>query len=100
VQVHEAAPHRLALSAAGPVAFDVAYELSERERGSEVRASISVRPGRGLSGRVLASATSALLSAGALERAVGRIARLAGRCLGVRPEQVVQPCDRWLTADG
>jgi hypothetical protein len=77
VEIHEAAPHRLSLSAAGPVAFDVDYELAEHVDGSEVRASISVRPGRGLSGRVLASATSALLSAGALEHAVGRIARLA-----------------------
>src|SRR3954454_15071533 len=53
LEVHEAAPHRLALSAAGPVAFDVAYELAEHTRGSEVRASISVRPGRGFAGRVL-----------------------------------------------
>jgi hypothetical protein len=77
VEVHEAAPHRLALSAAGPVAFDVDYRVAEHVDGSEVSASISVRPGRGLMGRVLASATSALLSAGALDQAVGRIARLA-----------------------
>jgi uncharacterized protein YndB with AHSA1/START domain len=77
LEVHEAAPHRLALSADGPVAFDVAYELAELDRGSEVRASISVRPGRGLAGRVLAHATGALLAAGALDEAVGRIARLA-----------------------
>jgi uncharacterized protein YndB with AHSA1/START domain len=77
VEVHEAAPHRLALSAAGPVALDVAYELAAQERGSEVRASVSVRPGRGLAGRVLAHATGVLLAAGALDQAVGRIARLA-----------------------
>jgi uncharacterized protein YndB with AHSA1/START domain len=77
LEVHEAAPHRLALSADGPVALDVAYELAELDRGSEVRASISVRPGRGLAGRVLAHATGALLAAGALDQAVGRIARLA-----------------------
>jgi hypothetical protein len=73
LEVHEAATHRLALSADGPVAF----ELAELDRGSEVRASISVRPGRGLAGRVLAHATGALLAAGALDQAVGRIARLA-----------------------
>src|SRR3954454_3382415 len=77
LEVHEAAPHRLSLSAAGPVALDVAYELAEHTRGSEVRASISVRPGRGLTGRVLAHATGALLAAGALDQAVGGIARLA-----------------------
>ena len=79
VAVHEAdaGAGRLRLSAAGPVAFDVAYDLAEVAGGSEVRASVSVRPGPGLTGRVVASATAALLSAGALDSAVARIARAA-----------------------
>src|SRR3954453_11487208 len=41
VHIHEAAPHRLALSAAGPVGFDVAYELAEHHRGRGGRGSLS-----------------------------------------------------------
>lgn len=78
VEVHEASGRGLALAADGPVGFDVAYELAPVDGGSEVRASVSVRPSRGIAGRLLAEATSALLSAGALEAAVSRIAREAG----------------------
>jgi uncharacterized protein YndB with AHSA1/START domain len=77
VAVHEAAAERLALSARGPVGFDVDYELAPRDGGSEVRASVSVRSGPGLTGRLMASATTALLSAGALDQAVSRIGREA-----------------------
>ena len=45
VEVHEADERGLALSADGPVGFDVDYRLAPAERGTEVRASISVRPG-------------------------------------------------------
>ncbi len=66
------------LSASGPVAMDVEYELTPAvSGGSEVRASVSIRPGRGLTGRILAEATGALLSAGALQAALGRVAREA-----------------------
>jgi uncharacterized protein YndB with AHSA1/START domain len=75
VEVLEADDRRLALRAAGPVALDVAYDLEPAAGGSEVRASVGVRPGRGLRGRVLAEATSALLSAGALHQALSRIGR-------------------------
>jgi hypothetical protein len=77
VQVHEAGESGLALTASGPVDLDVAYELAPADAGSEVRASISVRSGGGLMGRVLAEATGALLSAGALQSALSRIAREA-----------------------
>ncbi len=46
-------------------------------RGSEVCASVSVRSGGGLFGRVAESATAALLKAGALGVAVDRIAASA-----------------------
>jgi hypothetical protein len=73
VRVHEADERGLALSADGPVGMDVDYRLAAVEDGSEVRASISLRPSRGLAGRILAEATGALLSAGALEHAISRI---------------------------
>jgi hypothetical protein len=57
------------------VAFDVEYLVTATNGGSEVRASVSVRRGDGLLGRVLAQATGALLSGGALDLALGRITR-------------------------
>ena len=70
-------PERARAERPGPVGLDVAYDLAEVPAGAEVRASVSVRPARGLLGRLLAEATSALLSAGALQHAVSRIAREA-----------------------
>jgi hypothetical protein len=80
VEVHEADHGGLALSAHGPVALDVAYILAPTAQGSTVHASVSVRSGRGLAGRLLAEATGALLTAGALQAAVSRIAREAACC--------------------
>lgn len=77
LEVHAAEDDRLQLTADGPIAFDVLYDLTPHEEGSEVHASVSVRKGGGLTGRLLAQATDALLSAGALKAAVGRIARQA-----------------------
>jgi uncharacterized protein YndB with AHSA1/START domain len=79
VDVHRADDGYLALTAEGPVGLDVEYVVTPVIGGSEVRASVSVRRGEGLLGRVLAQATGALLSGGALELALGRITReLAG----------------------
>ena len=77
VAVHEASDRGLMLAADGPVGFDVEYQLAPVAGGSEVRASVSVRPSGGFAGRLLAQATAALLSAGALEAALGRVAREA-----------------------
>jgi uncharacterized protein YndB with AHSA1/START domain len=77
VEVHEAVPQRLALAADGPVGLDVAYDWSASGDGSEVRASISVRSGKGFTGRLIAEATNALLSAGALTHAISRLGREA-----------------------
>ena len=77
VEVYEADLERLALAADGPVGLDVAYDLSATDDGSEVRASISVRSGKGITGRLMAEATNALLSAGALTHAISRLAREA-----------------------
>jgi hypothetical protein len=76
VEVLAADEERLALLAHGPIALDVEYRLRPVAAGSEVRASVAVR-GSGLTGRLLAQATGALLAAGALRAAVARIAREA-----------------------
>jgi hypothetical protein len=57
--------------------MDVAYAATPTDGGSEISASVSVRPGRGLFGRVAAEATAALLRAGALGLAVDRVAARA-----------------------
>jgi hypothetical protein len=80
VEVHEAIDGRLRLSADGPVGFDVRYDLAPAPRGSEVHASVCVRPAGGLTGRLLAEATNALLAAGALQAAISRLAREATAC--------------------
>jgi uncharacterized protein YndB with AHSA1/START domain len=74
VEVRRADENGLALSATGPVAFDVDYRLAPTHAGSHVHASVSVRPRRGLLGRILAEATGALLTAGALDHALARLA--------------------------
>jgi hypothetical protein len=77
VEVHQADAAGLALSAHGPVALDVAYQLRPSAGGSEVSASVAVLPQRGLRARLIAEATAAMLAGGALELALGRIAREA-----------------------
>ena len=74
VEVLAADGERLALVATGPVSIDVEYRLRPAPQGSKVSASVSVN-GRGLIGRVIAQATDALLAAGALDLAMGRIRR-------------------------
>jgi polyketide cyclase/dehydrase/lipid transport protein len=74
VTVSEASGDRLALVADGPISIDVQYDVSPVPGGSDVRASVSVE-GRGLFGRVLASATEALLAAGALRSSLDRLGR-------------------------
>ena len=77
VEVHEAGRDGLRLSADGPIGIDVRYELSPASGGAELNASVSVRNGRGLTGRIVANATKALLSAGVLDSTAGRIPRAA-----------------------
>ena len=77
VEVHAADEQLLELSADGPVGIDVRYELWPADAGSEVSASVSIRRGGGLTGRLVANATAALLSAGVLDGAADRIARAA-----------------------
>src|SRR4051794_40449512 len=69
VEVHYADEARLELSADGPIGFDVRYDLRADDDGAEFDARISLRPTRGLTGKLVANAASALLSAGALDGA-------------------------------
>jgi hypothetical protein len=77
LEVHAADERGLQLSADGPVAFDVRYDLTPDDIGAEVSASVSLRRSGGLTGRLVANATAALLSAGALDGAAGRIVQVA-----------------------
>jgi uncharacterized protein YndB with AHSA1/START domain len=77
VEVHEAELDRMKLAADGPVGLDVSYDLRATRGGSEVHASVSLRRGAGITGRLMAEAAGALLSAGALTHAVSRLAREA-----------------------
>jgi hypothetical protein len=55
--------------------MDVLYDAIEDDEGTEVVASVAVRSTGGLIGRVLSSATDALLAGGALSVAVQGVAR-------------------------
>jgi Polyketide cyclase / dehydrase and lipid transport len=77
VEVHAADEAGLQLSAEGPVGLDVRYELTVDDLGAELNARVSVRKGGGFTGRIVANAAAALLAAGALDDAAGRIARVA-----------------------
>jgi len=77
VEVHHADDRRLQLRAKGPVSMDVAYDVAPTGAATEVRASVSVHPGRGLMSSMMAEVTAGMLRAGALTAAVDRIARFA-----------------------
>jgi hypothetical protein len=79
VEIHAADEDGVELTAHGPIGIDVRYDLAPSEDGSEVTASVSLRRGGGITGRVLSQATAALLSAGALDGAARGIARAAER---------------------
>jgi uncharacterized protein YndB with AHSA1/START domain len=77
VEIHAVDEDGIELSANGAIGLDVRYDLLPAVGGSEVTASVSLRQGGGLTGRLLSRATAALLSAGALEGAARRIASAA-----------------------
>src|SRR3954453_20249678 len=75
VHVLKASDGQLELRAVGPVEMDVAYDAVPADDGTEVKASVAVRSAGVLIGRVLSSATDALLAGGALNVAVQSVAR-------------------------
>ena len=77
VEVYSADAGGVELAAHGPIGIDVRYEIAPAPGGSEVTASVSLRRGGGITGRLLSQATAALLSAGALDGAARSIARAA-----------------------
>ena len=77
VEVHAADEDGVELTAHGPIGIDVRYDLAPAAGGSEVTASVALRRGGGITGRLLSQATAALLSAGALDGAARSIARAA-----------------------
>jgi hypothetical protein len=79
VHVIKASDGRLELRAVGPVEMDVNYDAVMSDDGTELMASVAVRSAGGLLGRLLSSATEALLAGGALNIAVQGVAREAER---------------------
>jgi hypothetical protein len=75
VDVLRASDGRLELTARGPVEMDVRYAAAMLGEVTEVTASVAVRSAGGLLGRLLSSATDALLAGGALNIAVQSVAR-------------------------
>jgi hypothetical protein len=74
VEVTRAGPGVLELIADGPLAMDVAYRFPEQGGGVVVDASLRLRRRGGLPAQILRSAVVALLDAGALDRALQRLA--------------------------
>ena len=74
VEVTAADYERLSLTASGPVTLDVDYAIAPAGDEVEVEARVDVRGGRGLTGGLVAGAVRTLLSAGALDGALRRIA--------------------------
>jgi hypothetical protein len=75
VEVLQASDGRLELQARGPVEMDVRYDAALSGDVTEVTAEVAVRSSGGLLGRLLSSATDALLAGGALNIAVQSVAR-------------------------
>ena len=78
IEVFKASDGQLRLRARGPVEIEVEYGVVSRDDGSgELTAWIAVSSAGGLIGRLVASATDALLAAGALDATVRKIAAAA-----------------------
>jgi hypothetical protein len=75
VDVLKASDGQLELVARGPIEMDVRYGAALLGDVTEVTASVAVRSTGGLLGRLLSSATDALLAGGALNIAVQSVAR-------------------------
>ena len=75
VKVIKASDGQLELRATGPVEMDVSYDAVTLGDMTEVTASVAVRSAGGLLGRLLTSATDALLAGGALNLAVQSVRR-------------------------
>ncbi|MBV9154110.1 MAG: SRPBCC family protein [Alphaproteobacteria bacterium] len=80
IEVFKASDGQLRLRARGPVEIEVEYGVVARDDGSgELTAWIAVSSAGGLIGRLVASATDAVLAAGALDATVRKIAKAVER---------------------
>lgn len=78
IEVHKASDGQFILRAEGPVKIQVHYGIEPAEDGEgSITAYIEVASGGGIIGRLAASATDAVLAAGALEQTVKKIAAAA-----------------------
>jgi len=73
VEILHADERALALRASGPIDIEARYDARAHGPATRIEASVFVNGG-GLAGRVLARAADGLLAAGALDRALARIA--------------------------
>jgi Polyketide cyclase / dehydrase and lipid transport len=78
----------LSLRATGPVRFDVDYRLTPAARRTLIEARITLAQTRGITGAIIARATSAILDAGAL--------RFALRAIAAEAEQLQRRAGRGL----
>src|SRR5262249_53620601 len=73
VEVLRADARGLELVADGPISFDVDYSFTEHDDGVSVHVRVGIRRRRGLSAQLFQAAVVALLNAGALARALGKL---------------------------
>lgn len=73
VSVAAADAEALRLTATGPVEIDVEYRFAPSKGGTDVSASVAVKGRGGFVSGLLSRATEAVLAAGALDMALGRI---------------------------
>jgi hypothetical protein len=74
IHVSAADERGLSLRATGPVRFEVGYRLTPAARWTLIEAQITLARTRGITGAIVARATSAVLDAGALRFALRAIA--------------------------
>jgi hypothetical protein len=82
IEVIRADRSRLQLRAEGPLTLDVEYRFRQRGDSVVVDASVGMQRKGGLAAQVLRAAVGALLSAGALDRALQRLEESVGERLG------------------
>ena len=94
IHVSAADERGLSLRATGPVRFDVDYRLTPAERQTLIEAEITLAQTRGLTGAVIARATSAILDAGALRFALRAIAAEAEQLQRTARAELSSPQNR------
>jgi hypothetical protein len=84
----------LSLRATGPVRFEVDYRLAPAGRRTLIEAQITLAQARGITGAIIARATSAILDAGALRFALRAIAAEAEQLQRTSRAELASPQER------